>query len=133
MLENSVSQRSQLEVARLGGLPQRNNVGGCLDQSGRLIRYGLMNSSKKENERIKSSDLICIVPITITPEMVGMTIGCFVALETKHSEWHMTPNDTHAQAQAEYHRVVRLHGGRAGFVTCVEDVSRIIVGGIGAW
>lgn len=129
MLEGSVSDRTMLEVARLGGLPQRNNVGACLDQSGRLIRYGLMNASKKQNEKIKSSDIIAVQPVLITPDMVGQTIGVYVALETKHSDWHMTPGDTHAQAQAEYHRVVRLHGGRAGFVTCNADLYKIISGG----
>lgn len=129
LLENSVSQRAELEIARQGGLPQRNNVGACLDQNGRLIRYGLLNTSKKQNERIKSSDWIAPVPIVITPEMVGQTIGVYCAFETKHSGWHMTPGDTHAQAQAEYHRVIRLHGGRAGFVTCEADVRRIILTG----
>jgi len=133
MLEGSVSQQAQMEIARLGGLPQRNNVGACVDSTGRAVRYGLMNVSKQQNERIKSSDIIAPVPITITPEMVGQTFGVYCAFETKHSDWHMTPGDTHAQAQAEYHRVVRLHGGRAGFVRCVADVQRIILTGVGAW
>lgn len=130
MLENPVQQRAMLEVANLGGLPQRNNVGACVDSTGRMLRYGLMNTSKKQNEQIKSSDLICCVPVLITSAMVGQWFGRYVALEVKHSDWNPDKKlDAHEAAQAEYHRVIRAHAGLAGFVTGVDDVRRILLGG----
>jgi len=33
--------------------------------------------------RVGIPDFVCCVPVTITPEMVGATIGRFVAIETK--------------------------------------------------
>lgn len=128
MAESVVQQQASFTIAQVGGLPQRNNVGACVDKSGRLVRYGLMNESKKMNEKIKSSDLIAPVPILITQDMVGQMIGVYMAFECKHEGWHLTAGDAHAQAQAEYHRVIRAHGGRAGFVTSNADVLRIIYG-----
>lgn len=130
MLEGPVQKYCFVEVANLGGLPQRNNVGACVDSTGREVRYGLMNVSKKQNDDIKSSDLICVVPTLITQKMVGQWFGRYVALEVKHSEWNPDKKlDRHELAQAEYHRLVRAHGGLAGFVTGIDDVRRIILGG----
>lgn len=131
MLETPVQQRLMEEIARKGGLPQRNNVGGCIDSTGRAVRYGLLNSSKKQNDKIKSSDLICCVPVFITQQMIGQFFGMYVAIEAKHSEWnHGKKLDAHEEAQAEYHRVIRAHGGRAGFATGIDDVRRILAGEI---
>jgi hypothetical protein len=33
--------------------------------------------------RVGIPDFICCIPVTITPEMVGRTVGLFVAIETK--------------------------------------------------
>ena len=126
MREAPVSQHAILYASQLGVLTQRNNVGACVDSTGRMIRYGLLNESKKQNDEIKSSDHICITPVTITPEMVGMRIGVYTALETKHSDWHLTPGDKRGQAQQAYHQLVKVYGGYAGFVTCNADVRQII-------
>jgi hypothetical protein len=126
MRETPVQQRAQLVCAQHNVLSQRNNVGAMQDGTGRVVRFGLLNESSKQNAIIKSSDLICIQPVLITQAMVGQTIGVYVALETKHSDWHLTPGDAHVQAQAAYHHLVRQHGGRAGFVTCEADVLRIL-------
>lgn len=129
MLEGPVQDRVMLEIARLGGLPQRNNVGACIDETGRPVRYGLLNTSAKQNKAIKSSDLIVPFPVLITSKMVGQWLGVYCALEVKHSEWN--PNkklDSHELAQAAYHTLIRQHGGRAGFVTGVDDVRRILMG-----
>jgi hypothetical protein len=127
MRETPVQQRARLVCAQYGVLDQRNNVGAMQGADGRVVRFGLLNESPKQNAEIKSSDLICIQPVKITPDMVGQTLGVFVALETKSSDWHLTPGDKHGQAQANYHRLVIRHGGRAGFVTCDADVRRILM------
>jgi len=126
MLEAPVSQHAILYASELGVLTQRNNVGSWTDITGREIRYGLLNESKKQNDEIKSSDHICIVPVIITPEMVGQRVGIFCALETKRTGWHLTPGDKRGQAQLAYHQLVKAYGGYAGFVTCNADVRQII-------
>lgn len=129
MRESPVQQRAMLEMANNGALVQRNNVGACMDSTDRLIRYGLMNDSKKLNEQFKSSDLIGIQPVLITSKMVGSWMGVYVAIECKHSDWNpLKTLDAHERAQAAYHDLVRRHGGRAGFATGVDDVRRILAG-----
>ena len=126
MLESAIQSHTRLELARAGAIVQRNNVGACEDVTGRIIRYGLMNDSKQLNERFKSSDLICVVPVTITPEMVGRTIGVYTAIECKQSGWHLTPGDKRAQAQLRYIDAVRSVGGIGGFVTDPSQVADLI-------
>ena len=127
MREASVAQQTALEAARNGILTMRNNVGACQDETGRWIRYGLMNESKKQNELIKSSDQIGITPVTAYVEGWGwLMLGVFTAFETKHPGWTFHQSDKRAVAQAAFHDIVRNHGGFAGFVTDpAQDVKRI--------
>lgn len=124
--EAVVQQQARLELARAYSQAWRNNVGACQDKTGRQIRYGLANESAQQNKQIKSSDLICCVPTLIKPHMVGYYLGVFGSLECKRSDWHMTPGDKDAQAQARFHQIVRDACGFAGFVTSNDDVHRII-------
>lgn len=115
MSESAIQQRVRLEAARRGMQLWRNNVGACVDQNGRHIRYGLANESAAMNDIIKSSDLIGIMPVFITPEMVGTVLGVFTAIECKHEGWKLTPGDKRGQAQAAFHDLVRSVGGKAWF------------------
>lgn len=126
MLESAVQQRVRLELARAGALAWRNNTGACEDKTGRLIRYGLANDSAQMNRVIKSSDLVGVIPVVITPEMVGRTIGVFAAIECKSSDWHMTPSDQRAQAQQRFIDLVRSVGGVGGFVTDPAQVHDLV-------
>lgn len=117
MLEASVQQRARLAMAQLGGLPQRNNVGACEDKTGRIIRYGLMNSSAQENRQFASSDLIGPIPIVIQPHHVGRTVGVYAAFECKKSDWRFQPGDARAAAQLRYIQLVQGVGGIGGFVS----------------
>jgi len=126
MLESAVQSHTRLELARAGCLVWRNNVGACEDQSGRIIRYGLCNESAQMNRSLASSDLIGIVPVTITPDMVGKTIGVFAAVECKRSGWHITPGDQRAQAQKRFIDLVRSVGGVGGFVSDPGQVRSLI-------
>lgn len=130
MREGAVSNHTRLAFSNIG--PNwRNNVGACQDQYGRLIRYGLANESKRENERIKSSDLIGITPVTayVASLQRWATLGVFTALETKRSGWVMKPGDDRAIAQGRFHDIVRQAGGFAGFVTEPADIQKIIIRG----
>lgn len=106
----------RLDAARSGVLLFRNNVGALQDESGRVVRYGLANESKAENERIKSADLIGIRRVTILPEMVGGIIGQFVSREAKESDWHYTGADREP-AQLAWAKLISAHGGDAKFAT----------------
>lgn len=116
MLESAVQQRVMLAVADKSGIPQRNNCGACEDKTGRIIRYGLMNTSSKENKRWKSSDIIAPIPIVIQPHHVGRTFGVYSAFETKKSDWTFRPSDERAAAQLRYIELMRGVGCIAGFV-----------------
>lgn len=105
----------RVQASQLGLRLWRNNVGATMDDRGNFIRYGLANDSKAMNKKIKSSDLIGIRPITITPAHIGQVIGQFVAYEVKASTWHYTGNE-HEQAQLRFLELVLSLGGDARFL-----------------
>lgn len=115
---SEAATQAQLRVAapRLGSMLLRNNNGACIDETGRMNRYGLGNDSKKLNTAWKSSDLIGITPITVQPHQVGMTLGIFTAVEVKHPGWTRPENDRD-RAQEAFLVSVCQHGGLGMFVT----------------
>lgn len=92
----------------------RNNVGAFRTEEGRFIRYGLANESKNMNKKIKSSDLIGIKRVTITPDMVGQTVGIFVAREVKRPTWVYRGTEREV-AQKNFIDIVNAYGGDARF------------------
>ncbi len=122
MNEAAVQQLIRLESSRRGTPLLRNNVGACYDDTGRLIRYGLGNDSKKINDVRKSSDLIGIWPVRVTQEMVGSVHGLFFAVECKPTGWTMRNGDVRAVAQKAFGEWVRDKGGIFTFATKIEDV-----------
>lgn len=115
--ESAVMSAVRLEAAAKGILLMRNNVGVLRNQDGVPVRYGLMNETAAMNRSIKSSDLIGIRRVVITPDMVGKTIGQFIARECKHGGWELNPRDSHELAQWEFIRLVGSYGGDAAFTT----------------
>lgn len=112
--EAGVTNDVRLEAGRKGVRLFRNNVGACMDKNERLIRYGLANESKQMNERVKSSDLVGIRPLLITHDMVGATVGQFVAREVKAEGWVYRGND-HELAQLAFMTLISALGGDACF------------------
>lgn len=117
-MSNEAEVIKQLELAapRHNMRLFRNNVGACRDQSGRLIRYGLANTSAQLNKQIKSSDLIGIKQVTITPDMVGQTLGVFVSIEAKTPDWKYRGTEREI-AQQRWLDFIRSMGGIAYFST----------------
>lgn len=113
--ESRVQSMVRLEGSQKDVLLMRNNVGALLDERGVPVRYGLMNESKTMNAAVKSSDLIGIRKVLITPGHVGHTIGQFVARECKHGAWKRSPNDKHETAQEAFLNLVLSYGGDAAF------------------
>lgn len=114
------------EAPKFGALLLRNNSGAFYDTRGIPVRYGLGNTSKEMNERFKSSDLIGITPITITPEMVGRTLGVFTAIEVKKPDWKPSLSNKREQGQANFIQWVKSKGGIAGFANSIDSFLAII-------
>lgn len=112
--ETAIQTQIRLEASKKGGRLWRNNVGATYTNDDRFIRYGLANDSKSMNDMIKSSDLIGIKPIHILPNMVGWTIGQFVAREVKPSDWQYS-GKKREQAQLKFLELVAGKGGDACF------------------
>jgi hypothetical protein len=128
MLESVVAKHVRLEHATYyHGHLWRNQSGAFIDpDSGRMVRFGLANDSAQLNKRIKSSDFIGITPVTITPDMVGRTIGVFTAIETKDSDWRRIRSDARAAAQDAYMDIVRQSGGIATFARGPHDLHEAV-------
>ena len=94
----------------------RNNVGVLPDERGVPVRFGLANDSPALNKICKSSDLIGIRPVVITPEMVGSIIGQFVAIECKSEDWHYAGSERE-KAQLKFIEMITTMGGYAKFST----------------
>ncbi len=114
--ETLVQWDVRLEAARAGLRLWRNNVGALVDERGIPVRYGLANDTKALNKEIKSADLIGIRPVTITPAMVGRTLGQFVSRECKAPGWTYSGNDREV-SQLKWAQLVLGLGGDAAFVT----------------
>lgn len=123
--EAAIQQQIRLKSAEIGTPLLRNNVGACFDDTGRLIRYGLGNDSKQVNRVFASSDLIGINPVLITTEMVGRTIGQFMAVECKSSSFVARESDKRYVAQRNFIEWVNRHGGTGMFAQSVQDVWRL--------
>jgi len=120
VLESEVQKRVRLEGAKRGALLWRNNVGATpskcpsCNARQRVVRFGLANDSSAINKRFKSSDLIGITPVVITPDMVGRTIGVFTSYECKRTPWMYRGTDRE-QAQKNWLDLIKRHGGIAEF------------------
>ena len=115
-------QQIRLKFAKAGGMAWRNNVGAtparCPDcgEKQRPLRYGLANDSQQLNERIKSSDIIGVIPRLITSDMIGTTIAQFASVEAKRPGWKFAGNE-HETAQAAWLALIAKIGGYATFST----------------
>ena len=106
----------RLEAAEAGLVLWRNNVGAARMEDGSFLRYGICNDSKALNARIKSSDLVGIRPLLITPEHVGTVVGQFIAREVKRPGWSFSGSDRE-RGQLRFLEIVLAYGGDAAFAT----------------
>jgi hypothetical protein len=109
----------RIGAVRWGEKLWRNNVGVLIDKTGRPVRFGLANESKRLNEELKSSDLIGWKSVTVTPEMVGQKLAVFVSRECKRPGWTYR-GDPHEAAQKTWLDMITLAGGDARFTTGEE-------------
>jgi hypothetical protein len=114
--EAAVQTRIRLEASRKSGRLWRNNVGAYEPPEGGFVRYGLANDTAELNKVLKSSDLVGVMPVRITPQYVGYTIGQFYAREVKPADWVYT-GTPREQAQLNFLELVASLGGNAAFAT----------------
>jgi len=128
--EEWAQAHDRMAAARVGGLLWRNNVGARKVKDTHIcpscefkfeivnppLRWGLCNDSAKLNKGLKSSDLIGIKPLLITPAHVGRVVGQFAAVEEKKPGWAWK-GDAHEQAQAAFGALVMKAGGHFEFST----------------
>lgn len=125
--ESTVQQEIQIQAMHHGCTLMRNNSGACIDSTGRLVRYGLGNISKKHSDKSKSSDLVGITKVVITPDMVGKTLGVFTAIEVKKEAWNENKKlDARETAQNNFMTWVKSMGGFAGFAASVNKLEDIL-------
>ncbi len=94
----------------------RNNSGAFKDDRGRLVRYGLANTSKELNETLKSPDLVGWRGVVIQPQHVGHKFGLCVLREMKEPGWQYR-GDAHELAQWRFLAMAQADGCDAGFAT----------------
>ena len=121
--EAAVQQQIRLAAGKYGVALFRNNNGACVDESGRLIRYGLANDSKAMNNSLKSHDLIGVTPHVVAVQDVGRTLGVFTSIEVKKAGWKYT-GTTREKAQLAWGQLIIKLGGRAQFATSPEEVFK---------
>ena len=114
MVEQTLQNAVRVEAAKYGYYLWRNNSGVLKDARGVPVRFGLGNDSAKINEQLKSPDLIGIGPD-----------GRFVAIEIKPEGW-IGPRTARERAQEAFIELVKAQGGKAGFVTCMVELHRIL-------
>lgn len=104
----------RVEAPKLGITLWRNNSGALVDNTGRLLRFGLGNESAQINRVLKSSDLIGIGPQ-----------GRFVAVEVKAPGW-TKPKNEREKAQKNFIDLVNGRGGRAIFCSNLSQLKNLL-------
>lgn len=127
--EGRASQVVALRASAWGSRMFRNNSGVLPSQTGRPVRFGLGNESKKINEKMKTSDFIGWSHVVITPAMVGKTLAVFTALEAKpigfipKNEYR---DGSREKAQDHFIQLVIEAGGIAGFCWDEHSVDELV-------
>jgi hypothetical protein len=109
--EHEIQQRIRLACGRGTVRLWRNNTGALVDQQGRFVRFGLCKGS---------SDLIGLRSLEITPELVGLRLAQFVALEVKTAKGVLSPE------QRAFLRLVQQFGGLAAACRSVGEAEQLL-------
>lgn len=111
MSEMVILKQAQMQASKFGLRLFRNNTGSLKDATGRWVQFGLCEGS---------SDLIGFTPIAITPEMVGMKLAVFTAIEIKEDGKKTKPE--RLKKQLHFISQVNEYGGIA-FI--LNDASKL--------
>lgn len=112
--ETPIMREILLALSSAGARAFRNNVGVAkfFDKHGeeRRVRYGLCTGS---------SDIIGLVPVKITSDMVGKTVAVFTAIEVKDA-------GRQTEEQRRFIAMVKDRGGIAGVARSVSDALALV-------
>lgn len=121
--EAKLQAEVRFRASQLGWRLWRNNVGVAYTREGKYTcRYGIANDSPGVNSRLKSSDLIGIRPVLITPDHVGQVIGQFASGECKRPGWRYTGTPREV-AQLRWIELIIKLGGWASFIDTVDNIG----------
>lgn len=112
MKESNIQRLIMLATSEAGSTMFRNNIGAYTTPDGYRVKYGVGNPG--------GADLIGITPVTITPDMVGRTVGVFTAIEVK------TKTGKPTAQQLNFRRVILENGGIAGITRSADDALALI-------
>lgn len=127
--ESKASQLVHLRASAWGAKLFRNNSGVLPNPDGVPIRFGLGNTSKKINAKLKSPDLLGWRTVTITPEMVGKQVAVVMGVEAKSKDFKHRESyseKSREYAQNAFLQLIIKAGGIAGFAATEVDVDRIL-------
>lgn len=97
--ENELTTEIMLEVSRRGSRLWRNNSGVAFHKDGSAVAYGVASPG--------GSDMIGFTQVEVTPDMVGMKIAVFTAVEAK------SPGKKPSKYQDAFLKMVHAKGGIA--------------------
>lgn len=126
---------SQLAASKLGARLWRMNVGlGWIGESVKFTKRDVVSVSAgdvliRQARPFRSgiegmSDGCGLVPVEITPDMVGQKVAMFLAVEDKQGSGRRT------KEQTQFIKAIRALGGRAGVARNDDDVAAIVRGEI---
>ena len=122
MSESKLSKDIQTTALKYKCILYRNNSGSFKDKTGRFIRFGIGNISKKLWSKWKTSDLIGYTIVTVTPDMVGKKIAVFTAVEVKQPN---TKVDARYKAQKKFIDQVTQDGGLGAIINSLESLKKL--------
>ncbi len=132
MKERYIQNLIRIELSNLGIMNFRNNTGmgwagkvTKIREAGKYLCYpgdAIVRKAMPLKAGLceGSSDIIGIKTIVITSDMVGKSIGVFVALEVK------AKNGKESEKQKTFIDNINNAGGIAGIVRSVEDIEKLI-------
>lgn len=123
MKEQSIQNSILIAMGQAGAYGLRVNSGSFW--GGEILSYKdnmllLKNPTKVQGAPAGTSDIVGCKPTLITPQMVGKTIGVFVAIEVKK------PTKNAEEHQENYLMMMRSRGAITGVAKSPEDVVRIL-------
>jgi len=132
MKESNLQNLIRIKLSQLGILNFRNNTGmGWAGKAERIYKKQsvtvfpgdvIVRKARPLHSGLceGSSDIIGVKPVVITQEMVGQTVGVFVACEVK------TKTGPVRVKQKTFIDNINKAGGNAGIVRSVDDVEGFI-------
>ncbi|NDD54355.1 hypothetical protein EBZ39_10845 [bacterium] len=112
--ETDIMRQMRVTASKLGARLFRNHVGLSYTKDGRPMRHGLGNGT---------SDLIGLIPVEVTPDMVGKKVGIFFAVEVKKPKVYTKKK--HLEEQVHFLEFVCQNGGvgvMCDSTTAVEEI-----------